>query len=174
MTITIKSGSSCDVTQTSPRSNVAKAVELIEESILDFLADSDTEKKMLFELAAKAKVSFKLFPQDRGAVLRKYNGVKKWSRVLGLPYSWRKQGDDPDKWLQDLKTLQRNECKIDVFDDLSRTNPYVFIIGSKKKDVQNITTEVAIAMRMRSRRKSSTKNANATAGPGGEQEPARS
>ncbi len=96
MTIAIKSGSSCDVTQTSPYSNVAKAVELIEQSILAFLADRDTEKKMLYDLAVKAKVtkpnnfnSFKLlFTQERGVVQRKYDGVKKWSRVLGLPYNW--------------------------------------------------------------------------------------
>ena len=172
MTIAIKSGGggSCDVTQTSPNFNVAKAVALIEQSILEFLSDKDTEKKMLYDLAANAKGSSKMFPQDRGVVLRKYDGVKKWSRVLGLPYIWRKQGDDHVKWLQDLKTLQRNECKIEVFDYLSRTNPYVFISGSKKKEVQQIVAEVASAMR--SRRKNPTKNANA--GPGDEQEPARS
>ncbi len=156
MTITITSGSSCDVTQTSPYLNVGKAVALLEQSILEYLSDRDTEKKMLHELAAKANASFKLFPRESGAVQRRYDGVKKWSRVLGLSYNWRQQGDDPDKWLQDLKTLQSNECKIEVFDYPSRTNPYVFISG-RKREVQRITTEVASAMRMRSRRKSGPK-----------------
>lgn len=147
MTITIKSGSSSDVTQTRPTSNVFKAVEMIEQSITEFLSNKDTEKKMLYELAAKAKGSSNMFPQDHGVVLRKYDGVNKWCRVIDLP----RREDDPNKWsqdlktlqwLQDLKALQRNNCTIELFDDISRTAPYVFIAGSKKKEVQEISKKV--------------------------------
>ena len=133
-----------DFTRTRPHTNVAKAVEMVEESILEFLVDRDTKMKMLYELAAKASGSCKLFPCDQGFVRRSYDGEKKWCRVLDFPYKWRKgSGYDHEKWLHHLKTLQRTDCKIEVFDDSSRTAPYVLITGAKKKDMQDVAAKIS-------------------------------
>ncbi|KAK1740369.1 hypothetical protein QTG54_009319 [Skeletonema marinoi] len=145
MTITIKCFSS--VTQSRPGSNVTKAIDMIEDSIVEFLADRDSEKKLLYELAVRATGSYK-FPYDHGFVQRKYDGVRKWCRIIDLPCKWREgSGGDHEKCLQDLKTLQRNECEIEVFDGKSRPAPYVMICGAKKKDVKKITSEVFNAVK---------------------------
>jgi len=142
MTITIQCTNS-DATQTRP--HVAKAIDMIEESIVEFLPDRDTKKKMLYELAAKATGSYKI-PRDHGFVLRKYDGVKKWCTIFDLPCMIN-IADTKCQHLQDLKALGRIDCLIEVYDFISETAPYVLIHGAKKKDVEEKALEVVNAVK---------------------------
>eukprot|EP00984_Skeletonema_dohrnii_P028589 scaffold18644_cov110-Skeletonema_dohrnii-CCMP3373.AAC.4 len=148
MTITIQCSSSNVTTHTRPHSNVTKAIDLIEESIVEFLPDRDSGKKMLYELAAKAKGSYKI-RRENGFVHRKYDGVNKWCRVFNLPCK-RREGTR-EMCLPDLTVLQRNDCLIEVIDGSTKRAPCVLISGFRKKDVKELAFVVSIAVKTHQR-----------------------
>jgi len=157
MTIKIQCTSSDVTTQSRPHSNVTKAIDMIEESIVKFLPDRDAEWKMLYELAAKAAGSYKL-PRDHEFVQRKYGGVKRWCTIFDLPM----QGGPLQEpgwstlhrkciFLKDLKALERNDCLIKVLDDIAGTAPYMLIYAAKKKEVEEIALEIVNAVKRHQR-----------------------
>ena len=119
---------------------------MIEESIVEFVDDisTSTKNKLLYELAEKATGSYK-FPRDQGFILRKYDGVKKWSKKFELP--------DPDEcvdhhnFMRNLKDFEEKGCEIEVEYDYDYGHHYLLIIGDKKKDVQKVAAEVVDAVR---------------------------
>jgi len=148
MTTTIRS-SGGDVTQSSLQSNVAKAIDMIEEFIVEFIEnDSDEimEKKILYELALNAKGSYK-FPRDHGFLLRKYDGVKKWCNLFDLPLLDEDIFLEHGAIMQNLKVLGKKDCTVEVFHLATSTTPYVLITGAKKKEVEEMAKKVYNAVR---------------------------
>lgn len=147
MSITIRC-SGGDVTQSSLQStlesNVAKAIDMIEEFIVEYVVidDEDMEKKILYELAYNAKGSYKV-ARYHGFLLRKYDGVKKWCNLFDLPLQ-NGVGVICLTWLsrQNLKALGKKDCTVEVFDCVTGTTPYVLITGAKKKEVEEIAKKV--------------------------------
>ena len=139
MTITITCSSS-DVTQTLPRSNVEEAIDMIEVSTVEFVADVFTEDKLLYELAETATGSYKFPRENPGFIQRKYDGVKKWCNKFDLPDLDKFCGDHL-RSMNNLMFLESTGCEIKVNHTTALTS-YVLIAGLKLKDVRKTAADV--------------------------------
>eukprot|EP00577_Skeletonema_sp_RCC1716_P013844 CAMPEP_0113372786 /NCGR_PEP_ID=MMETSP0013_2-20120614/718_1 /TAXON_ID=2843 ORGANISM="Skeletonema costatum, Strain 1716" /NCGR_SAMPLE_ID=MMETSP0013_2 /ASSEMBLY_ACC=CAM_ASM_000158 /LENGTH=490 /DNA_ID=CAMNT_0000254697 /DNA_START=38 /DNA_END=1508 /DNA_ORIENTATION=- /assembly_acc=CAM_ASM_000158 len=101
--------------------NVTKAVCMIEQSLVDYLGDQNSAKRLLFELTSTAKGSYATnwVPKQclsEGLVLKYYNGEKSWWRLFDLPCKWREgSGNDHERCLWQLRSMGINGCKVELF-----------------------------------------------------------
>lgn len=146
-----------------PRSNLniedtRQTVSVLEKSLVRFLADKKSEKRMLYELAATAtgKICRDLFQKNEpsGTLLIKYDGVKKWLRLFDLPCCDRGNYHGFFLLQMKLKHAQGSDCKIEVFERSEKVplaSPYVSICGSKQNEVKSATAMVVETMRRHQR-----------------------
>lgn len=139
---------------------VGKAIFMIEKSLVEFLADKNSERRLLHELATTAKGSWcrTLFKQDASSgllLLKSHDGCKSWSRLFELPCC--EQGNYCDgSFLKELKLkgLESSDCKVEVFERSGKVplaSPYVYVSGSKQKEVKSATSMLVESMRKHQR-----------------------
>ncbi len=139
-------------------SKIRLAISMIEKSLVEFLADKNSENRLLYELAATAKgtLCHNLFQRDAssGLLLREHDGVKKWLRLFDLPRCDRGNYHGFFLLQTKLKHAQGSDCKIEVFERSEKVplaSPYVSICGSKQNEVKSATAMVAETMRRHQR-----------------------
>ena len=135
--------------------NVTKAVSMIEQSLVDYLGDQNSVKRLLFELTSTAEGSYAItrLPrefQSEGLVLKYDNGEKSWWRLFDLPCKWREgSGDNHDKCLWKLKSMGIKGCEVQLFgnNSLVHAAPYIIIMGANLSDVRKTTLKIVNAVK---------------------------
>lgn len=142
-----------DITSNSAR-NIAQGTSMIEESLVEYISDGNSEIRLLYDLIATAEGSYRFKKNDGwGMLLREYEGVKSWWALFELPYKGYEgsDGEYHGKFLTRLKPLS-GDCKIELFGDgfgvpLEHASPFVLIRGTKHKDVKDAVFAARDAMR---------------------------
>ena len=138
-----------DITSNSIQS-VAQGISMIEECLMEFVSDENSEKKMLYELASTAEGSYK-FKRNDG--LRMLHRDKEWWALFELPYKDRgNSGEYHGKFLTRLQPSLSGDCRIELFGDtfgvpLEHVSPFVLIRGTKHKDVKDAVSIAREKMR---------------------------
>jgi len=141
-----------DITSNSAL-NIPLGISMIEESLVEYISDGNSEIRLLYDLIATAEGSYKFKRNDGwGMLLREYEGIKSWWALFELPYKAKeggKAGEYHGKFLLNLPL--QGDCKIDLFGDtfgapLAHTSPFVLIRGTKHRDVKDAVSEVRNAM----------------------------
>jgi hypothetical protein len=128
-----------------------QAIHMIEESLLEFLQEKNSEKRLLFELTATSTGHLIQPHNSTRFVLREYEGVKRWWSLLDLPCGRDKEYHG--SFLSQSTLPDGNDCKIELFGEafgapLTQASPYVLISGTKQKQVKIATSIVWGAMRL--------------------------
>lgn len=144
-----------DITSNLAR-NIAQGVSMIEHSLMEFISDENSEKRMLYELISTAEGSYN-FKRNDGCrmLLREYAGIKSWWALFELPYKEREDGGEyHGKFLQKLRSKLPipGDCIIELFGGdfgapLEHASPFVLIRGTKHKDVKEAVSMVRHAMK---------------------------
>lgn len=130
--------------------NVTKGISMIEESLMKFVSDENSEKRMLYELVSTAEGTYK-FKRNNG--LRMLYRNNEWWALFDLPYNVRgNSGEYHGKFLTHLQPSLSGDCRIELFGDtfgvpLEHTSPFVLIRGTKHKDVKDAVSIVRDKMR---------------------------
>ena len=75
-----------DITSNSAR-NIAQGISMIEESLVEYISDGNSEIRLLYDLIATAEGSYRFKKNDGwGMLLREYEGVTSWWSLFELPY----------------------------------------------------------------------------------------
>lgn len=121
LTTTIKGhGDSMNISAFTSRINTANVKDMIEKSLLRFVADDSSDGRLLFDLALSSGVD--VLPLDHGRKVAKtrcpFNRNKKgWLTVIDLPFA--ELGDGKKEYLispHTLKTIRMDtNCSISVF-----------------------------------------------------------
>lgn len=133
--------------------NVTKAVSMIEQSLIDYLSDQNSVKRLLYELSSTATGSYadNRLPREfksEGLVLKYNDGQKSWWRLFDLPCKWREgTGGDHDRCLWKLKSFGVNATKVQLFGNnfgvpLEHAAPYIIIMGVNLSDVRKTTLKI--------------------------------
>lgn len=154
MRITIKSLSK---NFSSKLNGIMNANRTIERSLVEYLADENSEKRLLYDLAVSAIDSCQQLTQrdSTSGLLRKEifgsRASKQWWRLFELPCE---QGMHHGLFLRELKLPTGSDCKIEVFErsvKVPLAPPYVLVSGTKHVDVKNAAIMVADTMRKHQR-----------------------
>lgn len=144
-----------DITSNSAQ-NIAQGVSMIEESLMEFISDENSEKRMLYELISTVEGSYRVHRNDDcRMLLREYAGIKSWWALFELPY---KEGEEGGvyhgKFLQHSlsKTPLPGDCIIELFGEdfgapLEHASPFALIRGTKHKNVKEAVSMVRHAMK---------------------------
>lgn len=130
--------------------NVAKGISMIEESLVKFVSDENSDKRMLYELVSTAEGTYKLKRNDGFGMLFRN---KKWWALFDLPYKDRgNSGEYHGKFLTQLQPPLPGDCRLELFGDtfgvpLEHTTPFVLIRGTKHKDVKDAVSLIRVKMR---------------------------
>jgi len=162
MVITI----TCANTTTSPFDDLRKAKRMITESLMDFMRDPGSERRLVYELAMSATGSFNFKPTHDGIVQQECPNTHRliWMKLLFLPMSnfhdkkWIPHGKFliSDQWEQ--KLIGNTRCTIEVFGFRERgqdsvpvlSNGYVIVscgTNTSPQEVAQVAAEVDNALR---------------------------
>lgn len=126
-----------DITSSAPQ-NVAQGISMIEESLMEFVSDENSKKKMLFELLSTAQGSYKVKINDR---CRMVNRDNEWWALFDLPYKRYADatGQYHGKFLTQLQSEMPGDCKLELFGDafevpLEHASPFMLIRGTNHND----------------------------------------
>jgi len=72
-------------TKSKSTQKLKQAIRMIEESLLEFLNEKNSEKRLLFELTSTATGHLLQSHNSTRFVLREYKGVSRWWSLLDLP-----------------------------------------------------------------------------------------
>ena len=136
-----------NILSSSPR-NVAQALSMIEESLMEFLSDENSEKKMLHELLSTAEGSYNVKRNDEYRMVCR---DKEWWALFELPYHT-DSGQYHGKFLTKINLEMPGDCKIELFGDtfgvpLEHASPFVLIRGTKHNDVKDAVSALRDKMR---------------------------
>ncbi|KAL7459828.1 hypothetical protein ACHAWC_011635 [Mediolabrus comicus] len=154
--------------------NVKRAFGMIKQSIVEFLSDENSENRLTYELVTTATGSLcrTLFKQDASSgllLLKSRDGVKRWSRLFELPCCEEGEGNDCHGSNLDLKFnghchgsnpdlkssgLESSDCRVVVFERSGKVplaSPYIYVSGSKLKEVKSTTSLLVDSMRKHQR-----------------------
>ena len=140
------SGMKIHITSSSSQ-NVAQGISMIEESLMEFLSDENSEKKMLYELLSTAEGSYNFRRSSCGMIYRD----KEWWALFELPYHTN-TGQYHGKFLTNFDSEMSGDCKIELFGDtfgipLDHALPFVLIRGTKYNDVKDAALAARDKMR---------------------------
>jgi hypothetical protein len=122
---------------------------IIEKILVAYLADKNSEKRLLYDLSMSAIDSCQQLTQrdSTSGLLCKEIGhsraSKQWWRLFELPCD---QGMHHGLFLRELKLPDGSDCKIEVFErsfKVPLASPYLLVSGTKHVDVKNAATIVA-------------------------------
>ena len=139
-----------DITSSAPE-NVAQGISMIEESLMEFVSDENSEKKMLYELLSTAQGSYKVKINDRCGMIGRGN---EWWALFDLPY--KSYGDSTGqyhgKFLTQLQPEMPGDCKLELFGNafgvpLEHTSPFVLIRGTNHNDTARAVSVARDKMR---------------------------
>jgi hypothetical protein len=155
MRITIKTLSR---NSNSTLNSIRHANRVIEKILVEYLADENSEKRLLYDLAISATDSRQQLSQrdnTSGLLCKETFGTqakaKQWWRLFELPCE---QGVHHGLFLRDLKLPKGNDCKLEVFErsfKVPLASPYVLLSGMKHQDVKNAAIMVAYTMQRHQR-----------------------
>ena len=139
-----------DITSSAPQ-NVAQGISMIEESLMEFVSDDNSEKKMLHELLSTAEGSYRV---KRNNGFRMVNRDNEWWALFDLPYRnyGASGGQYHGKFLSQLQPEMPGDCKLELFGDafevpLEHASPFMLIRGTKHKDVKDAVSVARDKMR---------------------------
>ena len=126
--------------------NVEQGISMIEESLMEFLSDENSEKKMLFELLSTAQGSYYVKRNHGYGMI--YRG-KEWWALSELPYHI-ESGKRHGKCLTNKR--MPGDCKMELFGDifgvpLKHASPFVLVRGTTHKDVKDAVSVLRDQMR---------------------------
>ena len=134
-----------DITSSSPR-NVAQGISMIEESLMEFVSDENSEKKMLYELVSTAEGSYKVIKNDGFRIIYR-DKEKEWWALFELPYHTG-SGKHHGNFLTNIQIPE--DCKMELFGvngvPLEHASPFMLIRGTNK-DVKTAVSAVRDKMR---------------------------
>lgn len=135
------------ILSSSPR-NVAQGISMIEESLMEFLSDENSEKKMLHEMLLTAEGSYKVKRNDAYRMLCR---DKEWWALFELPFHT-ESGQYHGKFLTKINLELPGDCKMELFGDtfgvpLEHASPFVLIHGTKHNDVKDAVSALRDKMR---------------------------
>lgn len=136
---------------------VRSAFGMIKKSLLEYLSDENSEKRLIYELAMSASGSHNIHETSNGLLLQRHNGVKRWLVVFELPGKAREECiDHHGKFLLALD-LKDTKCRVELFGNafkrpLKYVAPYVLISGEEEANVNVAITRVMKEMRKHQQR----------------------
>lgn len=141
--------------------NVQRAYGMIKQSLLEYLLDDNSEKRLIYELAMSASGSHNIHETSSGLLLLHHNGATAWWVIFELPRgAAHHRGslivDSHGKFLQNLE-LKDTGCTVELFGNtfkkpLKHVAPYVLISGKEEANVNVAITRVVKAMRKHQKR----------------------
>ena len=140
----------------SKLNGIQNANRSIEKSLVEYLADKNSEKRLLYDLTITAIDSWQRIQRDSASGLLQKDNIcgnrsKQWWRLFEMPCE---RGMHHGLFLLELKVPKGSDCKIEVFErsvKVPLASPYVLISGTKQLDVKNAALMVADAMRRHQR-----------------------
>lgn len=132
--------------------NVQGAYGMIKQSLLEYLSDENSEKRLIYELAMSAIGSHNIHETSSGLLLQHHNGSRIWSVVFALPGKAREECvEHHGKFLQKLE-LKDTKCTVELFGKMFKrpikhVAPYVLISGKEEANVNVAITRVVKAMK---------------------------
>jgi len=97
-----------------PRFEISKAREMVEDSLLDFLACDGSRARLMYELAMSLHGARNLEHDNSGVVQQRHfiNGKEMvWMKLLDLPATW----DNSDVVCFNLQALRDDPCNMNIF-----------------------------------------------------------
>ena len=154
MVITIKSS---PITSSAIH-DVRKAKRMITASLLEFLCDENSDRRLIYDLALTSTGTFILQKADNGTVQQECQNSRRliWMKALGLPMSnFHGKKLIPhgrflvqSNWQQKLR--RGTSCDIEVYgfnhSEPMLANPYVLICGDNSHDVTEVAGRVEEAL----------------------------
>ncbi len=141
--------------------NVQRAFGMIKQSLLEYLSDENSEKRLIYELAMSASGSHNIHETSSGLLRLHHNGATAWWVIFELPRGARHRSgslsvESHGKFLQTLE-LQDTGCRVELFGNtfkkpLKHVAPYVLISGKERANVNVAITRVVKAMRKHQKR----------------------
>lgn len=132
------------------KNRLNSAIELFEGSIVEFLADSYSEGRLLYEMALRADTSCCKLPITDGIVHRQRGDPTSWTKLLELPHFRDGRKLAPcakfltEKVVQE-KLLGGTSCSIEVYgfegQISSLCDPYVLVRGLRR-DISAVTKSI--------------------------------
>lgn len=136
-------------------SNLGKAKQMIEESLLQFLNDKSSEGRLLYELASTLQCNFNIQKGENGLVRQesytKYGIV--WMKLLELPCGRSRKGNRTyhGKFLMNQQLTEEvkdgRKCSVKVYGiqeghTSELCDPYVLISGNAKDEVNQVAANM--------------------------------
>jgi hypothetical protein len=134
---------------------VARARELIEDSIIDFLPDKRAADRLLNELASSAGGNCHKRVAESCAVMQRTYGTNNfgWKQLLNFPSGWQRSFCDRLCRKDAVKKTIDNysDCRLDIIagdtkQPLRICDPYIIVSGKELKNVESIAGTVIETM----------------------------
>jgi hypothetical protein len=132
--------------------NVQRAYGMIKQSLLEYLSDENSEKRLIYELAMSANGSHNIHKTSSGLLLQHHNGATMWWVVFALPGKAREECvEHHGRFLQNLE-VKDTKCTVELFGKMFKrplkyVAPYVLISGKEDANVNVAITRVVKAMK---------------------------
>jgi hypothetical protein len=136
--------------------NVKRAFVVIERSIVEFLSDENSKKRLIYDLAISAKGSHNIQETSHDLLLTHHRGVKRWWVIIDLPCMPYSAEDEclyyNGKCLEELE-LQDTGCRVELFSKRfgnhppTHAAPYVLVSGKDEANVNVAITRVMKVMK---------------------------